>query len=146
MARLKLDLPERFSFSMELQVRITDVNYGRHLGNDTLLALLHEARAQYLSHHGYSEENIEGAGMIMTDAAVIYEGQAFHGDRLKIEVKAGDFSRIGCDFFYRVTRISDGKAIAKAKTGAAFFDYQKSRVLKIPEPFKVRVNQEEGTT
>ena len=37
MGRVKLELPETFSFSTELTVRVTDLNYGGHLGNaDTL--------------------------------------------------------------------------------------------------------------
>ena len=51
MARIKLDLPERFPFSTELRVRITDVNYGGHMGNDSLLGLLHEARVRFLEHY-----------------------------------------------------------------------------------------------
>ena len=58
MARIKLDLPGRFPFSTELRVRITDVNYGGHMGNDALLGLLHEARVQFLAHYGLSELDI----------------------------------------------------------------------------------------
>jgi hypothetical protein len=34
MARIKLDLPADFPFAAELRVRITDINYGGHMGND----------------------------------------------------------------------------------------------------------------
>ena len=46
MARIKLTLPERFPFTTTIPIRITDLNYGGHVGNDTVLALLHEARVQ----------------------------------------------------------------------------------------------------
>ena len=53
MARIKLTLPERFLFSASIPVRITDLNYGAHVGNDTILSLMHEARVQFLRLFGY---------------------------------------------------------------------------------------------
>ncbi len=44
MPRVELELPERFQFVTEIPLRITDINYGGHLGNDALLSLLHEAQ------------------------------------------------------------------------------------------------------
>ena len=69
MPRIRIDLPATFPFAIELPVRITDVNYGGHLGNDALLSLLHEARCRFLLHHGCSEANTAGVGMVMVDAA-----------------------------------------------------------------------------
>ncbi|NDG84238.1 MAG: thioesterase, partial [Proteobacteria bacterium] len=60
MPRIKIDLPERFAFSTELSLRITDINYGGHLGNDAVLGLVHEARVRFLKHHGFSETEIGG--------------------------------------------------------------------------------------
>ena len=56
------DFPEVFH-TVELPVRITDINYGQHLGNDRLFALLHEARIQFLSQWGFSEIDAGGAGV-----------------------------------------------------------------------------------
>lgn len=44
MARLQLDLPEKFTYSTELVVRTSDLNYGAHVGNDNMLQLMQEAR------------------------------------------------------------------------------------------------------
>ena len=55
MARIKIDLPSLFAFSTTLRVRVSDINYGGHLGNDALLSMLHDARLQYLQAMDYSE-------------------------------------------------------------------------------------------
>ncbi|MCX6353462.1 MAG: thioesterase family protein [Candidatus Aureabacteria bacterium] len=136
MKRIALDLPKIFDFSTELGVRVSDVNYGGHLGNDALLSLLHEARIQLLKSHGFSESDIEGYGIIMINSAVAYVSEAFHGDLLTIEVAVGNVDRVGCDFFYRITRKADGKEIARAKTGVVFFDYARSKLARTPERFK----------
>lgn len=135
MARIKLNLPDHFPFSTELQVRITDVNYGGHMGNDSLLGLLHEARVQFLAHYGLSELNIHGAGIIMADSVIIYKSEAFPSDKLDIAVAVVDFNPHGCDFVYQVTEKTSGREVARAKTGIVFFDYPRRAILKVPQPF-----------
>jgi len=122
-ARVKLEMPMVYSFRTELTVRITDINYGGHLGNGSVLGLMHEARIRFLKSFGYSELNVEGFGTIMLDSVVIYKAQAFAGDVLQVELAAGDFSRLGCDIFYRITKKETGVEVALAKTGIAVFDY-----------------------
>jgi acyl-CoA thioester hydrolase len=135
MARIKLDLPGRFPFSTELRVRITDVNYGGHMGNDALLGLLHEARVQFLAHYGLSELDICGAGIIMADSVIVYKSEAFPGELLELAVGVADFNKYGCDFIYRVTERTSGREVARAKTGIVFFDYQRRVIQKVPQPF-----------
>ena len=135
MARIKLDLPEQFPFSTELRVRITDVNYGGHMGNDALLGLLHEARVRFLAHSGLSELNIYGAGIIMADSVIVYKSEAFPGELLELAVTVTDFNRYGCDFVYRVTEKTSGREVARAKTGIVFFDYQQRAIQRVPQPF-----------
>lgn len=135
MGRIKLELPEVFSFSTELTVRITDLNYGGHLGNADTLVLIHEARVRFLNSLGYSEIDVEGYGTIMTDAAIQFKNQAFAGDVLVAEVAAGDFSRLGCDIFYRLTNKETGAVVAVAKTGVSIFNYEKQKRVSPPEAF-----------
>lgn len=136
MARAKLDLPEKFGFSTEIPVRISDINYGGHLGNDSVLSLVHEARIRFLNAHGFTEFNIDGLGIIMTDAVILYKSEAFYGDILIIEVTAADFSKRGCDFLFKITNKETGKEVARAKTGIVFFDYNEKKIARVPEKFK----------
>ena len=57
MRRIKLELPEHFSFLTQIPIRITDINYGGHAGNDSILAMLHEARIQVLQQFAYNEKD-----------------------------------------------------------------------------------------
>ena len=135
MARIELNLPDDFSFSTDVRVRISDINYGNHLGNDALLALVHEARLQFLQSRGFSELEIDGCGLILADAVIVYKSQGFHGDLLTILAAVGDFTKYGCDFFYKVIRKNGGKEVARAKTGVVFFDYNRQKVAPVPAAF-----------
>ncbi len=105
MERIKINLPETFSFSTKLIIRITDINYGGHVGNDTFLTLIHEARQQFLLHYGYTELNIEGLGLIIADAAIEYKQELKHLDEIMISVAAANFDKIGFDIFYKMELI-----------------------------------------
>ena len=136
MARIKLDLPESFMFTTEVAVRIGDINYGGHLGNDSVLSLVHEARVRFLRHYGFSEANVDGAGIIMTDAVIVYKSEGFYGDVVRIDVTVTDATRTGCDFVFLLTNKQTGKEIARAKTGIVFFDYNKRKIIEMPFKFR----------
>ena len=136
MARIKLDLPEHFPFTIELRVRITDVNYGGHMGNDSLLGLLHEARVWFLAHYDLNELDIFGVGLIMADSVIVYKSEAFPGEMLEIAVTVTDFNKYGCDFVYRATEKTSGREVARAKTGIVFFDYTRRAIQPVPPAFR----------
>lgn len=133
MPRLQLTPRSVYPFSISLTVRVTDLNYGGHLGNDRLLALIHEARVSYLARQGWTEFDCAGVGLIMTDAAIQYRREAFAGDQLEFEVGPADASRTGFRFYYRITRHDDQAIVAVAETGMACFDYERRRVAPLPE-------------
>ncbi len=138
MPRIKLELPDKFPFRTEIPVRITDLNYGNHLANDALLSILHEARVRFLAHLGYTETDIEGCGIIMGDAAIIYKSQAYYGDSLSIDIAVSNISRKSCDIFYRVSAASE-RLIATAKTMIVFFDYQQQKSVPVPDAFLAKI-------
>lgn len=135
MARLQLELPESFVFELELDVRITDINYGGHVGNDRVLSLIHEARARFFKSHGLDELNVDGVGILVADALVIYRAEAFFGDRLRVQLAAQDFNRYGCDMVYRLSHCETSREIARAKTGVVFFDYGVRKIASAPPRF-----------
>ena len=63
MPRLRLKPLDSYPFSIEMTVRITDLNYGGHLGNDTMLSLIHESRIAFLARHGFSEMDCGGVSL-----------------------------------------------------------------------------------
>lgn len=138
MARVELNLPDEFTFTTELDVRVSDINYGNHVGNDRMVSLLHEARLRYLRSHDFGEFNIAGLGLMVTDLIVSFEAESFVGDDLTFHVGVTDFNKYGCDFIYRVENHADDKVVAKAKTGIVFFDYDERKIAQIPKVFLER--------
>ncbi|SFE80985.1 Acyl-CoA thioesterase FadM [Chitinophaga sp. CF118] len=142
MARVRLDMPERMNFTTQIQVTINDVNYGGHVGNDSILSIIHEARIRFLASLGYKELDKEnGIGLIMSDAAISYKGEGFHGDIFDIAVSVADISSFGFDIYYRITTTRDDKTIVitEAKSGMIYFDYNEHKVGRLPDAWKQKL-------
>ena len=143
MPRVHIDMPERFAYSTELEVRVSDLNYGNHLGNDQVLSLLHEARRRYIRSLGEDEIGAAGLGFVIADAAVIYRAQAFYGDRLTVEVAAGEFQSRSCAFFHRA-RNKDGATVAEARLGVVCFDFKAQKAVSFPPPLLAKLQRGGG--
>lgn len=94
MARIKIEIPQQLIGSVTIPVRITDLNYGNHVGNDSFVSIIHEARVQWLKQHGLSELNIDDAGLIMSDLAIEFKSESIYGDVIEVKIFAGEISRV----------------------------------------------------
>ena len=141
MARIKLVMPATIIDTIYIAVRITDINYGNHLGNDSLVSIIHEARVLWLKKHRYTELDVAGAGLIMSDLAVEYVNESFYGDTLSITIAAGEISRVSFELFYLVETKRDEKSIviARVKTGMICYDYANKKVMSVPEGLRTKL-------
>ncbi|WP_166366884.1 thioesterase family protein [Pseudomonas akapageensis] len=134
MARLHLEFPEdQFYYTTQLTVRVTDINAANHLGNDSMISMISEARARFLFDYGADSQSI-----IVTDLATTYRAEAHARDQLLFEVGVMDFNKYGGDIIFRITRPADGTLIAMAKSGFVFFDYVAGKVSAMPADFVAR--------
>ena len=139
MARLQLDFPEeQFYYSTPLTVRVTDINGANHLGNDSMISMISEARARFLYDFGVRETEGDGTGIIITDLATTYRAEAHARDQLLFEVGVMDFNKYGGDITFRVTRPRDKTLVAMAKSGFVFYNYKTSQVVVIPDEFRAK--------
>lgn len=137
MARITLEFAdELFCYTTDLTVRITDINGANHLGNDSMISMISEARARFLYDYGVEETTDEK--IIVTDLATTYLAEAYTRDELRFDLGVTDFNKYGGDIVFRITRPRDGTRIAMAKSGFVFFDYASKKVLPMPEGFSSR--------
>ena len=133
--RVKISFQKPFTFSVTIPVRISDINYGGHVGNDSILSIVHEARIAFFKHYGQTEMNAGGVNLIMADSAVQYRGEAFHGDTILVEIYADNISSISFDLFYKLSTLREDKQldIAYVKTGMICFDYSTRKITNMTE-------------
>jgi acyl-CoA thioesterase FadM len=142
MARLILTFPEdQYHYTTLLTVRVTDINAANHLGNDSMISMISEARARFLFEYGVPEMERDGTGIIITDLATTYRAEAHARDQLLFEVGVMDFNKYGGDIIFRVTRPKDKTLVAMAKQGFVFFNYKTSQVVAMPEDFRTKFDR-----
>lgn len=138
--RVKLKECDQYIFSTKIKVRITDLNYGGHVGNEMMLIFAQQARVDFLNSLGYGELTLAGKGIIMTDAVVLYKSESHAGDELKIELGIEDLTTIGFDLHYKITNSETHREVARVKTGILCFDYQEKKIASLPQEVVNKLN------
>jgi acyl-CoA thioester hydrolase len=132
MERVKISFPEKMEFSIVEKIRVGDLNYGNHLGNDSVLSLVHQARIEFFHQFGWTEMNVEAVGLIMADSAIQYKSEGFLGERIRIFVGFGKISRVGFELYFKLVKEADGTVLANARTGMVCFDYKTKKLSPVP--------------
>ena len=142
MARIKIDLPATEIGNVTVPIRIADINYGNHVGNDAFVTIIHEARMQWLGRYNYTEMNFADTSLIMSDLAIEFKQESFYGDIVNITIFVGEISRVSFELYYQLSTQRGDKQIllAKAKTGMVCFDYNAKKVAPIPEKLIIIIN------
>ena len=123
-------------FSTTVVVLVNHLNYGNHLGYDSLLNILQEARMRWLKslcQHA-TEINIENdIGWMVREAHVIYHSEAHYGDELLIDLFISKNDRMSSfTLSYEVYNNTTSLALASASTDLVCFDFTKSKPSRIP--------------
>lgn len=141
MARIEIGLPEKFIFSTNVPVRISDVNRAGHVSWDSMFRILDEASVQFWTSLGDSQTGGEKIARITVDAGINYKKQAYHGQTLRVEIGATELSGKGFDQVFRITDLANGTEIARAKAGVLCYDYETQKVVSIPEVLRQKLSR-----
>ena len=138
---IEIKLPDTFLFKTTLKIRIDDINYGNHFANDKLLTYAHETRVQFFNQLGYTELDIEGTGIIMTESAIKYVSEGLYGQELTVEMGINKVSDLVLDFIYIFKQSSSKKEVARVFTKLVSFDYTKRKVCRFNPIFLNQLHQ-----
>ncbi|MGM0988369.1 MAG: acyl-CoA thioesterase [Pseudomonadota bacterium] len=115
-----------------LTVRVTDMNYGRHLGHDALVSLLHEARVAAFATRDLREWDLGGYPCVAADLAVQYQAETRWPDALVVETAIPEPGRKAIGVYHRILRERDGATVATARLNLLLVDPRDGRPVAIP--------------
>jgi acyl-CoA thioesterase FadM len=124
-----------------IAVRVGDINYGGHMGNDKALLVFHDARLSFLKALGFSEKNIGGPGIIMRDAHVAFRKEVFLGDLLLVDVGIDNVTSSSFNMTYTARRESDDAVVFTGSTSLVAFDYNIRRVVRLTDEFLEKIKR-----
>jgi len=145
MPRVELDELSNYEFQHHLTVRATDINYADHLGNEALLGLVHEARAQFLKQLKFNTiiQDDQPIGVIIADLVVNFRAEAFAQDQLTIDCQIGDLGERSFRLFHRIRRAE--QVIALVESGTVAYDYLAGEVIPLPQDFSTELQKYRDT-
>jgi acyl-CoA thioester hydrolase len=130
-------MKEKAKYAGTYRVRVGDINYGGHMGNDKALLLFHDARICFLEELGYSESDIGGPGLIMGDAHVYFKKELFRDDEVKVYIHIEDLKELSFVMHYTILR--DEVEVMTGNTRMIAFDYDRRKVVRLPEEFVQKI-------
>ena len=130
---MKIDMLQKWAYSTEIEVRVTDLNYGNHLANQQFLAYAQEARVRFFATYGFTELDFGGTSLIQADAAITFKGEGHLGDVVQVEVALEQTGESSFDVYYRFTNSTKGKPMAEIRTDLVCFDYEKGKAVRITQ-------------
>ncbi|MFY0991363.1 acyl-CoA thioesterase [Halomonas sp. C05BenzN] len=146
MERVRLEFPAAdIVHRHPLTVRVTDMNYGRHLGHDTLVSLLHEARIQAFGALGLTEWDMGGYPSLVADLAVQYQSEARWPDALVVETAIPPPEGRVISVYHRVRHAEGGRPVATARLNVMLVDPDAGRPVAIPEDVRQAIARTGGT-
>lgn len=133
MERVKLNFPtDAVIHHHSVSVRVTDMNYGCHLGHDALVSLLHEARSQALMAVGYPEWDLAGYHSVVADLAVQYQSEARCPDVLVVETAIPDPAGKALSVYHRVLADEGARLVATARLNLLVMDSTAGNPVAVP--------------
>jgi acyl-CoA thioester hydrolase len=117
-------------------VRISDINYGGHMGNERALVAFQQARIEWLETLGLSELNIgEDRGLIQRRANVEYLREISLGDILNIKIYPVEIKGSYFVLGHEVNN-QNGITVLTGNVTLGSFDYNNKKLAKIPNTLK----------
>ena len=137
MERVKLDFPaEAVIHRHSLTVRVTDMNYGRHLGHDAMVSLLHEARIQAFAALDLPEWDMHGHPSVVADLAITYQSEARWPDALIIATAVPEPQGKALTVYQRIYQAESQQVVATARVNQLLIDLATGRPVEVPEQVK----------
>ena len=130
---MKIEMPSKWAYTTEVEVRVSDLNYGNHLANQNFLTYAQEARVKFFAEFGFTELNFGGTALIQADAAITFLGEGHLADQIEISVAIEQTGSSAFNIFYKFLNKTKNKPMANVRTAIVCFDYEKGKPVRISE-------------
>lgn len=140
MTRLELNIPEKILFETEFQIKLEDINFAKHMGNERILVHANTVRTAFYKHLDLLEGDWDnGHGTIVANHCIKYISEGFLDDRIVCKVGISELTSCSFDMVMYFVK-ANGKPLAIIRTGVVYFDYNERRIREIPKNYLDKFN------
>jgi acyl-CoA thioesterase FadM len=137
MPRVQLQVQPNYEFEYQTTIQTRDLNYAGHLGNDSLVSLIQEARVALFQELGFRELDLGDGktGIIIGDLVINFKAEGFFGEHVVIQSHIDDVNEKSMRIYHKVVKKNDDTVLALVETGIISFDYESRKISIFPAKF-----------
>jgi len=125
---------------IKYKVRVDDINYGNHMGNERALIAFQQGRIELLESFGASELNVgDGCGLIQMSSYVEYLKEVRMGEILDIKISLEELK--GPSMTLRYDVFSKENKVFFGTTKFLAYDYENKKVRRFPREFVKKIKE-----
>lgn len=129
-------MTRKIIFETTVPVLVNHLNYGNHLGYDSILSILQEARMRWLKsidNHA-TEINIQNnIGWLVRKVELEIMSEASYADLLRVSLSMDEHKKSHFTLFYSVENLNKKSQLCECKTQQVCYDFENKKISKIPE-------------
>lgn len=125
-------------FTRRFRVRHYELDSFNHVNNAVYANYMQEAAIEASTEAGYSPAwyREHGTSWFIRQLSIRYYLQATYGDALDVTTWVSDMRRVMSNREYKITRVSDGAVVARARVNWVYIDLQTGQPLRVPKEFE----------
>lgn len=131
-------------FLKEFEVRWSDIDANRHLGNSSYINYMSHARMAFLMEHGFGHEVLakNKIGPVVFYEHMYYFKEVFPGKPIKVSLEVMGMSEDGCFFeFHHNFYDSNGKNVAHCEMMGAWISLESRQLTPLSKELLQRFQQ-----
>jgi acyl-CoA thioester hydrolase len=132
-----------FKIVSDVQVRFSDTDALGHVNNAVYLSYLESARVDYLREL-LGAKKIEELGVIIARVEIDYKSPAFHHETLRVGCRVEEIGGSSIKMDYRIEDKDTGRLVALAKSVLVTYDYAASRVVRVSDEWREKMEDFDG--
>ena len=135
-----------FNFYYPIQIRYGDLDPQRHLNNAHTLILIEQARTAYLVKLGlWDGKDFDRLGLIVADVHVSYKAPVSLLQQVQVGVRVARIGTKSLVMEYALEDAATQQVLATGETIMVAFDYPTNQSIPVPQDWREKIHQFEGT-
>lgn len=137
---------DTYRFTHPVEVRYGDLDPQGHLNNAKYLTYIEQARINYLRHlELWDGGSFMDIGIILADAQITFRASIQFGQPVNVGVRIARMGNKSLTMEYTLAHRDNGEIFATARTIQVAYDYYQGKTIAIPDEWRDRITQFEGT-
>ena len=139
-------MTDAYRHRTSLQVRFRDIDAFGHVNNAVFFSYVELARIEYLLEVLRPDTPFDRMPLILARVELDYRSPIFFRETVVVDSRVDRIGRTSFDMRHRMTAGDEARLVGDVHTVLVSYDYAASRPMPVPDEWRRRIGDHEGTT